>query len=75
MPLMNDCQAMAVRSIYGNLFCKEPPYRGDLKIRDNINIENVIGMVDCFSCSDYAFNGNVLKFLEKEFTDKSRWEK
>lgn len=75
MPLMNDCQAMAVRSVYGNLFCKESPYRGDIKIRDNTKVEDVIGVGDCFSCSDDAFNCQVKGFLEKEFPEKSRCER
>lgn len=74
-PLINDAQSMAVRSVYGNMFCKESPYRGDIKIRDkSTKVKDVIGTADCFSCSDEAFNGYVLEFLESEFPKKSKWE-
>lgn len=74
-PLKNDHQSMAVRSVYGNMFCKEAPYRGDIKIRDkSTRVKDVIGTADCFSCSDDAFNGQVLEFLGFEFPNKSKWE-
>ena len=74
--MKDDCQSAAVRSIYGNRFCKHQPYRGDIKIKDkNTKVEDIIGVADCFSCSDEVFNGNVLEFLKKEFPDNSGFEK
>lgn len=74
--MKDDCQSAAVRSIYGNSFFENQPYRGDIKIKDkNTKVKDVIGVADCFSCSDEVFNGNVLEFLKKEFPDKSRFEK
>ena len=71
----DDCQSMAVRSVYGNTFHSDAPYRGDIKIRGLEKVEDVIGVADCFSVSESAFQYDTKRFLEKEFPNKSRWEK
>ena len=71
-----DCQSMAVRSVYGNMILMpEQPYRGDIKIRGEEKVKDVIGVADCFSVSEKAFQYDTLSFLEQEFPNKSRWEK
>lgn len=73
--MKDDCQSAAVRSIYGNKFCSNQPYRGDIKVKDKeTKIEDIVGIADCFSCSDEVFTGNTLEFLKKEFPNKSKLE-
>lgn len=64
----------AVRSTYANMFLKNQPYRKDIKLRGNERVDEVIGDYDCFSVGDDTFK-NALEYLEKEFPNKSRWEK
>ena len=75
-PMMNDNPAMAVRSIYGNLFEKMPTYKEDIKIREaDVRVENLSALHTCFSVSDKAFSCHVLPWLKENFQTKSRYER
>lgn len=69
IPYKDKGTALAVRSIYGNLFIKNSPIREDVKID---SIDN-IGDWDCFSTSDEKFK-EFLPFLENRFKEKSKYE-
>lgn len=62
--------APAVRSIYGNLFIKESPFREDLKLREK---ESNIGDKECFSTSDSSFK-YVLSWLKQQYPEPCKYE-
>ena len=67
---------IAVRSVYGNIFCEKAPYRTDIKIRaTNEKVEDIPEKYECFSVSDKAFPYDVQEWCESHFQTKSRWEK
>lgn len=61
--------APAVRSMYGNLFIKDSPYREDLQL----NVKNVNINKECFSTSDSTFK-YALNYLEKEYPEECKYE-
>lgn len=76
MALKDDCQSMAVRSVYGNMAFEEQPYRGDIKIRSQMErVKYAIGVADCFSVSDDMFQFDTYDWLKKDLGKQSRWEK
>ena len=76
MALKDDCQSMAVRSVYANMCCPEQPYRGDIKIRSQMErVKYAIGVADCFSVSDDMFQFDTYDWLKMDLGKQSRWEK
>lgn len=75
-PMKDENPAMAVRSIYGNLFVKYPTYQEDIKIREaDVRVENLSALHSCFSVSDKAFTCHVLPWCKEHFQTKGRYEK
>lgn len=75
-PRKDQYPGMAVRSIYGNLFETNRPYRKDIKIRTPYDgPADFIQEYDCFSVSDQAFQFKVLPWLKKNYKERSRYEK
>ena len=73
-PLMDQTLAMAVRSIYGNMFFEKPMKRKDVKIREATQrVEDI--QSECFSVSDKAFSIHVQPWLEEHFKRKGKYEK
>ena len=75
--LKDDVVGLSVRSVYSNLFVarKEMVKQEDLKIREPVNdIDEVIKNHDYFSISANMMEGEVLKWLQKTFPQKSRCE-
>lgn len=71
-----DEHAMAVRSIYGNLFEVNTPKRTDVKIRAIEDTENSeIMNAECISTSDYTFPFIAAPYLNKHVKKRSKWEK
>ena len=66
----------AVRSIYGNLFEPNQPYKHDVKIRtaSDTKDEKIMGQ-ECISASDYTFPFIVSPYLEEHVQERSPWEK
>lgn len=75
-PLIKDPIGMAVRSIYGNRFAIDIPYKNDVKIRarSDVNDEKIMGQ-ECISASDYTFPFIVAPHLEQHVQERSPWEK
>lgn len=75
-PLIKDPIGMAVRSIYGNRFAIDIPYKHDVKIRarSDVNDEKIMGQ-ECISASDYTFPFIVAPHLEQHVQERSPWEK
>lgn len=70
-----DKYGMAVRSIYGNMFEYNPPYKHDVKIREPEDLGNpqIMGQ-ECISTSDYTFPFVAAPILEKHIQKRSIWE-
>ena len=74
--IKGEYPAMAVRSVYANLFEKERPFRSDIKFRTpNESPEDLPEEADCLSVSDSAFRYKVLPWLEKNYPERSKYEK
>jgi hypothetical protein len=68
--------AMAVRSVYANMFEHDQPYRKDIKLRLSTDcVEWRIGDADCFSVSDWVFECNTLEWLKQHYPERSKYEK
>lgn len=67
-----DRHGFTVRSLYGNIFYVDNVFRLDSKM--NKFDENLL-KVDCFSCSDVSWRTGVKEYLQKEFPNKSKYEK
>ena len=75
--LKDDIVGLSVRSVYSNLFVarKEMVKQEDLKIREPVNnMDEVIKNHNYFSISANMMEGEVLKWLQKTFPQKSRFE-
>lgn len=75
--LENDVIGLSVRSVFANMYAKreEMKKQDDLKIREPVtDIEEVIKGHDYFSISANRFDGQVLKWLQDNFKEKSRFE-
>ena len=71
-----DDSAMAVRSVYANMFANPEKRIDDLKIRSVVDsVDNFVKGRDCFSIADDCFEGPVEEWLKKTFPERSRWEK
>ena len=67
---------MVVKSTYANMHRIEgTPYR-DVKLKELITQNDYYRMqsVECFSIYDQAWNRGVKSYLERTFTEKSKWE-
>jgi hypothetical protein len=67
---------MVVKSTYANMHRIEgTPYR-DVKLKELINENDYKRMAsnECFSIYDQAWNRGVKSYLERTFTEKSKWE-
>ena len=68
--------AMAVRSLYANMFEHDQPYRKDIKLRLSTDcVDFRLGDADCFSVSDWVFECNTLGWLKEHYPERSKYEK
>lgn len=75
--LKDDIVGLSVRSVYGNMFAnpREMVFQPDLKIREPVNnMEDVIKDHNYFSISANMMEGEVLRWLQENFKEKSRFE-
>lgn len=71
-----DKLGLSVRCVYGNFFKNITEFREDIKVRSNISdINSLVKTTECFSIADYAFDGTVKEWCQKELAEKSRYEK
>lgn len=75
-PIKTQNPAMAVRSIYANMFLHDQPYRRDIKIRLSTDgVDFRIGDADCFSVSDWVFECDTLTWLKAHYSERCKYEK
>ena len=75
-PMKDKNPAMAIRSVYANMFLNNQPRKEDVKIRAaNEYVEQITADSDCFSVSDQVFTCHAEPWLKQKLTHKSRWEK
>ena len=67
---------VSVRSIYGNVYAPGATYREDVKMFvDYWDMDEWLKDKECFSSSPVNFDKSILRWLQANFKDKSRWEK
>ena len=75
-PIVKDFPAMAVRSVYANMFVGKTELRRDIKIRLSTEcVDFRLQDADCFSVSDWVFECNTQQWLNEHYKERSRWEK
>lgn len=72
LPIVKTQYPISCRSVYGNLYCKDHPYREDVKLRTKY--DKVPMDTDCFSVSDEAFKYNTLEYLKGRYNWKGYYE-
>lgn len=74
--LKKDEHAMAVRSVYANMFNLETPYKHDVKIRKAFDtIDKQVMKQECLSTTDNTFPIMAAPFIEPHIQERSQWEK
>ena len=71
-----DSIGMVVKSTYANMYGLNGPFYNDIKLKalETPMDKFLMGINECFSIYDQAWNLGVKKYLESNFTSKSKWE-